>query len=80
MNLRARRIRQRAGDHQAGKPAAGAEIGPDPRLGRQSEKLQRIGDMARPELGSVDGAIRVDALLPVEQQIDEAVEPLRCFT
>ena len=54
-----RRIRERASDDQAGKAAAGAEIGPNPRLRRQLQKLQRIGDMAGPERRLGDGAIRL---------------------
>ena len=30
--------------------------------------------------GIVDGAIKVCVLLPGEQQLDEAIEPFRCFT
>ena len=43
-----RRVRQCAGDRHAGKASPGAEIGPDPRMRRQREDLQRIGDMAGP--------------------------------
>ena len=49
VDVRAGDIGQRAGNHHARKPAAGAEIGPDPRVGRQREKLQQIGHMAGPQ-------------------------------
>ena len=49
MHLRARRLRERAGDHQARETRPRAEIGPNARLRRQRQELQRVGDMARPQ-------------------------------
>ena len=45
-----------------GKSAAGAEVDPDSCLRRQRQELQRIGDVARPKLGSVDDATRLSLL------------------
>ena len=65
---------------QAGKAAAGAEIDPGPRLGRQIEELERIGDVARPELRDGRARDQIGRGLPAQQQLDEAVEPRECFT
>ena len=40
-------VRERAGDHQAGKAGAGAKIDPGFRLGGEVEELQRVGDVPR---------------------------------
>ena len=51
-----------------GKPAAGAEVDPDRGLGRQSQKLQRIGDMPGPDHRYGRGRDQIHPLLPVQQQ------------
>src|SRR6266487_122162 len=50
MDMSAGATRKRAGDRQAGKSAARAEVDPNARLGRKVEKLEGIGDMPRPQM------------------------------
>ena len=45
------RVRERAGDHQAGEAGAAAEVDPGPGVRREVEKLERVGDVPGPELG-----------------------------
>ena len=49
---------ERAGNRDAGEAGPRAEIGPDQRLRRQRQELQRIGDVPRPNAGSVEAATR----------------------
>ena len=43
--------RERARNHEAGESSAGAEIDPDPRIRREIDELERVGDVARPQTG-----------------------------
>ena len=70
---------ERAGKHEPGKSAARAEIDPDPRLGRKIEQLQRIGDMAGPQMRDRGRRDQIGRALPTQQELDEAIEPLRMF-
>ena len=47
---------------------------------REVEQLQRVGDMARPDLGDGRRRDQIDLLLPRQQQIDIGVELRDCFT
>ena len=50
MNRRTRRLRQGAGQDDAGKAAARSEVDPDTGLGHQRQELKRIGDVPSPQL------------------------------
>src|SRR5712671_7873885 len=80
VNRRPGSIRQRAGDRHAGKAAARSEIEPDPRLWREPEELQRIRDMAGPQLRHAARSDQIGAALGGEQQRYEAIKPNQCFT
>ena len=73
-------VRQRAGDDQPGKSSAGAEIDPDSCFWRQIQKLQRIGDVPGPNHRLGRGRDQIDALLPLQQERNKAVEARFCFT
>ena len=76
----ARRLRQRAGQHHAGKAAAAAEVDPDLRRRGEVQELQRIGDVAGPEMWKRRGRDEIGLGLPLQEQIDVAIEPRLCFT
>ena len=52
-------VGKRAGDDQPGKAGAGAEVDPAFGVGRQGQELERVGDVAGPDVGSVERAIRL---------------------
>ena len=68
MHVRARDLGEQARQRDAGKAAAGAEIDPDLASGAEREELQRIGDMAGPDLRQRRGRDEVGGLLPGGQQ------------
>ena len=80
MDHRAGFAGERTGDHEAGEAAARAEIDPDPRGGRKIEQLERIRDMPGPQLRDRGRRDEIGRALPAQKQLDEAIEPLRCFT
>ena len=80
MDRRAGPVGERAGDHQAGKAAAGAEIDPDAGLGGEREKLQRVGDVPRPDRRDRRGRDQIGVLLLSDELFNELVEPRLRFT
>ena len=72
---------ERAGDHQARESRRRSRDRSSVcASGASAQELQRIGDMARPDLRQRRGATRLMRCCHVEQQLDEALEPRRCFT
>jgi hypothetical protein len=80
MNLGARGLGKRAGNDHTGKAPARSEIDPEPSAWGEVEELEGIRDVASPELGDRAGRNEMSGLLPREQELDEAIEPLLCFT
>ena len=80
VNFRTFGVRKCAGDDDPGKAGARSEVGPDFSVGGQIQELQRVGDMPRPDHRDVERAIRFVCFCQVDQVLDEAVEPRRCFT
>src|SRR5262249_39118779 len=73
--------RERAGDHQTGKPAARPEVDPDARARGEVEKLERIGDVPRPQMRSRGWRDETGGgPLPSQQKRDESIETLQGFT
>src|SRR5689334_9599059 len=75
MDMGAGRIRQRASEHDARKATAAAEVDPDFCRMRQAEKLERIGNVTRPEIRKCRWRDEVGLGLPRHQEIDIAIEP-----
>ena len=73
-------IRERACEHKTGETGTGAEIEPDFGIGREIEQLQRVRDMAGPQMGNRARPDQIGVGLCLQQQIDEAIEPAECFT
>ena len=67
-------------DHQAGEAAARSEVEPAPLVAGQREQLQRIRDMARPDIGQRRGGDEVLGGLPARELRYEQREALLCFT
>ena len=63
-----------------GKSGAGAEVEPGFGVGREVEKLQRIDDMAIPDLVRVAGPTRFLIPLPAAKLASRELELLECFT
>jgi hypothetical protein len=66
--------------HEAGKAAAGTEIEPAPGLRCMIEQLQRIGDVAGPDLVERRARDQILGLLPTLQLCHQDREALLCFT
>ena len=69
-----------ASQHDAGKAAAAAEVGPAFCTGREIDELERIGDVPGPEGGQRRGRDQIRLGLPLPQQRDVAIEPGFGFT
>src|SRR5262249_8667730 len=80
MDERARLVGESAGNDQAGKSSSRAKIEPNPRVGGEVEKLQRIRDVSRPYPRNCGWCDEVGRALPSQQKLDETVQPLGCFT
>ena len=81
MDRRARRFRQCAGQHHAGKTSAAAEVDPD--LGRRERGVRscsEIGDVPGPQIWKRRRRHQIGLRLPLQQQIDIAIQPRLCFT
>ena len=64
-----------------GKAGAGAEIDPASGLRRQRQELQRIGDVAGPDVRDGRARDQVDVRLPHQQELPtKQVQLRRCFT
>ena len=59
-------ISERDRDHEAGESTTGPEVGPNPCLRRKIEKLKRIRDVARPQVGDGRGRDEVGGTLPAQ--------------
>jgi len=73
-------VRQRAGNSDPGKTAAAAEVDPGADVRGDGEQLQGVGDVPGPEVGQGGGGDEIRFGLPLQQEVDEGVEPLDCFT
>jgi hypothetical protein len=73
-------FRQRARNDKARKSAARSNIHPIARLWHEIEKLKRIGDVSRPEMGNRRGGNQVCTALAFQEKRNEAVQALDCFT
>src|SRR6516164_3771269 len=80
MDMSTGAARQRAGDHQAGKSAARAEVDPNAGFGGEVEKLEGIGNVPHPQVRDRGWCDEVGGPLPGEQKRDEAIEALQGFT
>src|SRR6266481_4463788 len=80
MDHGARRLRQYASQHHAGKAAAAAEISPDFCARSESQELERIGNMPRPQVWKRRGCDQICLRLPLQKEADIAIQPLLCFT
>ena len=80
MHGRAGPIGERARDDDAGKSSASADIEPNSGIGREIEELERIRDVAGPDLADRGAADQIGVALRGQQERDETVEPICCFT
>jgi len=71
---------ERDGDHQPRKARARAEVEPAQRLRLDRQELQRVGDVAGPDLAERRRPDQVLDPLPAPELRDQKVEPRRCFT
>jgi len=69
-----------AGNREAGKTTARAEIDPDSRGRGEGQELERIGDVPGPDFANGRGRDQIDSPLPRQQRRDKAVEPGKRFT
>src|SRR5262249_50558151 len=80
MDMGAGPTRKRAGNHQAGKSAARAEVDPDSRVRGEVEKLEGIGNVPRPQVRNRGWRDETGGPLPSQQKRDESIEALQGFT
>ena len=73
-------VRKRAGNDQAGKAPARAEIDPHSCVWSKLKELQRIGNVPRPKMRNRGRRDEIRSLLPFQQQGNEVIEPCRGFT
>ncbi len=80
MNLGVDHIRESTGDDQTWKSSPRAEINPSARCWREGHKLERISDVAGPQLRLGRSCDKIDPLLPLLKNGDKTVESTLCFT
>src|SRR6185312_4576478 len=80
VHLRPRPVGQNAGDGNSRKAAAGAEVDPRLRARHEIDELQRVGDVARPQLRNRRRRNQVRRLLPLQKEPDELFQPRFRFT
>ncbi len=73
-------VRERAGHDETGKAAARSEIDPDARIRRERNELKRVRDVSRPQMRDRGRRDEIGRALPLQQQRNEAIETLHCFT
>src|SRR5690606_3367494 len=76
----ARLLCKKAGRHDAGKTATGADIQPVPGISRQRKKLRAVQNMARPKLVQGRRRCKIDRLGPFAKQLFKGDQTVRCFT
>jgi hypothetical protein len=80
MDMGAGTTRKRAGDHQTGKSAPGAEVDPNARVRREVEKLEGVGNVPRPQMRNRGWRNETGGPLPSQQKRDEPIEARQGFT
>src|SRR5690348_1314258 len=71
---------EHASENEPGEAAAGADVEPSPGARREIDELERVRDMAGPDLADRGGADQVRMALRREEELDEAIEQGSCFT
>jgi hypothetical protein len=80
MNMHARSLAGCDAQNETGKAGAAAEVGPDPGLRDQPEKLERISDMPLPDPVQGRGSDEVLHLLPTAEFDFQGLKPGHRFT
>jgi len=80
VDLRTFGVGKRAGNDDPRKSGARSEVGPHSSVGSQIQELERVGDMPRPDHRDGRAGDQICVFLPIDQELDKAIKPSRCFT